>query len=148
MYLNPLFGEIWEVQFQPDSIGREFDAKGAVNCKLKRPAVILTVGAIPDIAQNRKNITGEDFCNIRLVVPFTGWQSYHDDLPWYVAIQSNSRNGLTKKSSANIYQARCCDLKRFDSAGCLGKLNKTDLQSIIDRFKICIGDGFIDLNEK
>jgi hypothetical protein len=144
MSFNPLFGEIWKVQFQPDSIGKEIDAQEATNCKPQRPAVILTIYPILDAAQNRIKITSSDFYNIRLVVPFTGWQPYHDELPWYVVIQQNSKNGLTKKSSANIYQARCCDLMRFEhNAGYLGKLNKTELQSIIDRFKICIGDGFV-----
>ncbi len=45
MYLNPLIGEIWRVQFQPDSICHEIDAPDAENIKFEpvRPAVVLSV---------------------------------------------------------------------------------------------------------
>ncbi len=59
-------------------------------------------------------------------------------------IQKTSKNNLTKKSSANILQSRCCDLSRFQrDRGLMGELNKTEIQEIIDNFKIIIGDEFV-----
>jgi mRNA-degrading endonuclease toxin of MazEF toxin-antitoxin module len=139
MYLNPLFGEIWYVKFQQDSICSEIDAITAIDAKNSRPAVVLSYTQ-EDKIKNRTETSGRDLTDIRFVVPFTGWKSYHDGLPFFVPVRKSSTNNLTKPSSALIMQSRCCDLSRFERR--IGNLNKTEIQMIIERIKICIGDSY------
>ena len=84
-------GEIWKVNFEP-TIGSEI--------KKKRPAIVLS-------------INGLTYLPVRLVVPLTEWNKKHIDNPWCIPIEPSIKNGLQKKSAADVLQMRCVSTERL-----------------------------------
>lgn len=82
--LDPIRGEIWQIKFDP--------AKGAEVRKL-RPAVVISIPAVGRLP-------------LRIVVPITGWQDRWSTVPWLVKVKPTQRNGLTKVSAADAFQAK------------------------------------------
>jgi len=112
---NPKRGEIWMVNFDPQ-FGDEIQKE--------RPAVVL-------------NLPVEQIFQLRLVVPFTGWQPSFFGRVTKVHVQPSTRNGLAKISAADLLQIRSVSTLRFRRK--LGDLEK----AILDRIASCVA-AFID----
>jgi len=84
-------GEIWEINLNP-TIGSEMQ-------KI-RPCIILNnnmVGKLP----------------LKIVAPITDFKEYYKDIPWMVKIEPNSKNGLKKISTIDLFQVRSLSEKRL-----------------------------------
>jgi mRNA interferase MazF len=84
-------GEIWLINLDP-TIGAEI--------RKTRPAVIVnddSLGKLP----------------LRIIVPITDLKERYDIAPWMIKIKKNTKNGLTKDSSADCFQVRSISQERF-----------------------------------
>jgi mRNA interferase MazF len=84
-------GEIYWVNLDP-TIGDEI--------KKRRPVIILNGG-------HGKHL------RLAIVVPVTAWSPYWDHNPFFVTLEPDSKNGLSKKSSVDCFQIRAISHKRF-----------------------------------
>ncbi len=112
--MKPSRGEVWEINFDP-SIGSEI--------KKNRPAVVISADAIGKLP-------------LRIVVPITEWKPRYAEFPWQVKIENNPGNGLSKVSSADAFQVKSIDEKRFTRR--IGSLSKSQLDEIAAAIAICI----------
>ena len=103
---NPRRGEVWGVNFNP-TIGSEIQ-------KI-RPAVVI-------------NSDGMRHLSIKLVVPITGWKGHFEGKIWYVRIEPDDTNGLTKNLTVDTMQIRGVDVERFGRKR--GRLNVTLMEEI------------------
>ncbi|MBS3771340.1 MAG: type II toxin-antitoxin system PemK/MazF family toxin [Bacteroidales bacterium] len=97
---------MWLINLDP-TIGAEI--------KKTRPAIIVnddSLGKLP----------------LKIIVPLTDWNQRYEVAPWMVKIEANSRNGLTKNSSADCFQIRSISEKRFVKR--LGNITKSELDEI------------------
>ena len=85
------FGEIYWVNLDP-TIGDEI--------KKRRPVIILNGGH-------------DKHLKLAIVVPVTAWSPYWDENPYFVTLEPNSKNGLSKKSSVDCFQIRAISHNRF-----------------------------------
>jgi len=83
--------EIWLINLDP-TIGAEI--------KKTCPAVIVSDNALGKLP-------------LKIIVPITDWKDKYDIAPWMVKIIPNTKNGLTKNSSADCFQVRSVSNKRF-----------------------------------
>ena len=84
-------GDVWLINLDP-TIGSEI--------KKIRPAIIVnddSFGKLP----------------LRVIVPITEWKDRYDIAPWMIKIEPNSKNGLSKESSADCFQVRSISQERF-----------------------------------
>jgi len=84
-------GEIWLINLDP-TVGAEI--------KKIRPAIIVSddsLGKMP----------------LKVIVPITDWKDRYEIAPWMIKIEPNSKNGLTKDSSADCFQVRSVSQERF-----------------------------------
>jgi len=105
--MNPLHGEIWEVNLDP-TIGDEMQKT--------RPAIVLSGSALMNYGT-------------RIVVPITGWKE--DAMRrrlWFVQIDADNLNGLSKPSAAACHHVRSVSTLRF--ARRVGRLNVEDLDEV------------------
>ena len=68
--------------------------------KKTRPAIIVndnSLGKLP----------------LKIIVPVTDWKERYEIAPWIIKIEPNSKNGLTKESSADCFQVRSVSQERF-----------------------------------
>jgi mRNA interferase MazF len=86
-----LRGDIWTVELDP-TIGDEI--------KKTRRCVIISADAIASL-------------KVKLVVPLKTWKPSHDNMFWHVPIEPTVRNGLQRKSSADLLQTRCVSINRL-----------------------------------
>ena len=84
-------GDIWFTSLDPTT-GDEI--------RKTRPVVVISADEI-------------DSLGIKLVVPIREWKPSHENMYWYVTIEPTLRNGLPKKSSADVLQTRCVSIKPF-----------------------------------
>lgn len=98
--------EIWLINLDP-TIGAEI--------KKTRPAVIVNDDALGKLP-------------LKIIVPLTDWKEKYDLAPWMIKIEPNSKNGLTKNSSADCFQIRSIAEQRFVKR--LGKISLTKLAAI------------------
>ena len=84
-------GEIYWVNLDP-TVGDEI--------KKKRPVIILNGGH-------------DKHLKLAIVVPVTAWSPYWDENPFFVTLEPNSKNGLSKKSSVDCFQIRAISHNRF-----------------------------------
>ena len=84
-------GAIWLVALDP--------TKGS-EIQKTRPAVIVSVREVAVLP-------------VLVIVPITGWQSKHDQIPWMVPLEANKKTGLDKPSSADALQVRCVSTTRL-----------------------------------
>lgn len=99
-------GEIWLVNLEP--------VIGAEMAKL-RPCLIVsddTIGKLP----------------LRTVVPITNWSESFRSIPWMVKLTPDSKNNLSKPSSADSFQVKNLSLERFDKK--LGEIDGDTLLKI------------------
>ena len=107
-------GEVWEVNLDP-TIGAE------INKTL--PCVIVSrdsIGRLP----------------LRIIGPLTNWRDEFTQAIWHVPVESNSANGLTKKSSADTFQVRSISEKRLVQR--LGKLSSEVMKKIGESLTISL----------
>lgn len=91
-------GEVWWVNLDP-TIGDEI--------KKKRRCIIISSDTVRGL-------------EVRLVVPITGWKPNYGVMIWCVPIDPSVKNGLTKKSVADVLQTKCVSIERFTTkAGCI-----------------------------
>jgi mRNA interferase MazF len=108
-------GDIWRIDFAP--------TRGAEIQKL-RPAVVVnpqSIGRLP----------------LHIVVPITDWKPAYGGFPWFVHLQPNTTNGLSKESGADAFQVKSLSNERFVER--LGRLNNTDLAEVVKAIALCIG---------
>lgn len=111
---NPARGEIWLVDFNP-TIGAEIQKQ--------RPALVVsstTIGILP----------------LRIVVPFTSWQSNFGNRHWMVRIVASKENGLTNDSAADCFQAKSVSTSRFIRR--MGVIPLSELDEIVKTIAIII----------
>lgn len=101
-------GEIWLINLDP-TIGAEINKT--------RPALIVnddSLGKLP----------------LKIIVPITDWKDRYEIAPWMIKVEPNSKNGLTKDSSADCFQVRSVSQERFVKK--LGNISGV----VMDRIKI------------
>lgn len=84
-------GEIWLINLDP-TIGAEI--------RKIRPAIIVnddSLGKLP----------------LKIIVPITDWKDRYEIASWMIKLEPNSKNGLTKDSSADCFQVRSVSQERF-----------------------------------
>ena len=111
----PRRGEVWIVSFDP-KVGDEISKT--------RPAIVVNVDEVGNLA-------------LRMVVPVTGWDNRYERFPWLVRIKAGRRNGLTKESVADAFQAKSLSLERFDR--CIGMVSAPAIEDIAAAIALCIG---------
>jgi len=84
-------GEVWLINLDP-TVGSEI--------KKTRPAVIVSDDALGKLP-------------LKVIVPITDWKERYSIAPWMVKIEPNTKNGLTKSSSADCFQVRSVSQERF-----------------------------------
>jgi mRNA interferase MazF len=84
-------GEIWQVNLDP-TIGSEM--------KKSRPCIILNNDMIGKLA-------------LKIIAPLTDFKEHYTLVPWMVTIEPNEHNGLSKKSSIDLFQVRSLSQKRL-----------------------------------
>ena len=100
--------DVWLISLDP-TIGAEI--------KKTRPAIIVnddSLGKLP----------------LKIIVPITDWKDKYEIAPWMIKIEPNSKNGLTKTSSADCFQVRSVSQDRFVRR--IGELS----DSIMDEIRI------------
>lgn len=110
----PVRGEIWLVQFNP-TVGSEIGKK--------RPAVVISsdsLGTLP----------------LKLVAPITGWNPRFASKLWHVPVDPTMQNGLSKKSSVDLFQVRSVSLRRFDSK--IGVLEADTVEQVVETLSIVV----------
>lgn len=100
-----LRGDIWVVKLDP-TIGSEI--------RKLRPAVIISSDGIQDLL-------------VKLIVPIRGWKPSDEKTYWCVPLEQSIRNGLVKKSTADVSQTRCVSVERLDT-----KIGVVSLEQIED----------------
>lgn len=102
--------EVWLINLDP-TIGAEI--------KKTRPAIIVndnSLGKLP----------------LKIILPITDLKDRYEIAPWMIKVEPNSKNGLTKNSSADCFQVRSVSQDRFTKR--LGKLS----DSIMDEIRIAL----------
>ena len=112
---KPVRGEIWLVEFEPQ-IGSEIQKT--------RPAIVIS-------------IEETKFLPTRTIVPIRNYKESQDGRFFYIVIEPNTRNGLSKKSMIDCIQVKSFDVKRFQKK--LGKLLEKELEEIVDTVSMTIG---------
>ena len=102
-------GDIWRINLDP-TVGTEI--------KKSRPCVVISSNSIGKLP-------------IKLVAPITGWNSKFDNAIWFVKIQPDSKNNLTKESAVDALQLRGVDIQRFIENQRLGYLSQDIMEEII-----------------
>ena len=65
---------------------------------------------------------------LKIIVPITDWKERYDIAPWMIKIEPNSKNGLTKESSADCFQVRSVSQERFIKK--LGRVSEMTMDDI------------------
>ena len=113
--INPKYGEIWDVDFDP--------TRGSEMSK-RRPAVVISideVGILP----------------MKLVAPITSKQVGRKALLWHVEAHPNADNGLATESTIDCLQLMRADLERFKSRR--GKVDQDTMTRIKAAVKLVVG---------
>ena len=111
---NPGRGEIWLVDFNP-TIGAEIQKQ--------RPALVVSstnIGVLP----------------LRIVVPFTSWQSNFGQRSWMVRVAASQGNGLANESAADCFQVKSVSTSRFIRR--MGVIPLSELDEIVKTIAIII----------
>lgn len=102
--------EVWLINLDP-TVGAEIQKT--------RPAIVVndnSLGKLP----------------LKIIVPITDWKERYEIAPWMIKIEPNSKNGLSKVSSADCFQVRSVSQDRFTKR--LGKLS----DAIMDDIRIAL----------
>jgi mRNA interferase MazF len=83
--------------------------------KKKRPVVVLNGG-------HRKHLM------LAIVVPITSWRPKLAENPFFVPLEPNPENRLTKKSLVDCFQLRAISHQRFSEKG--GRITESEMGAI------------------
>jgi len=111
----PQRGEVWLVSFDPQA--------GAEIAK-RQPAVVISLDSVGKLP-------------LRIVVPITEWSQHDARFPWMVNLKPTTTNGLSKKSTADAFQAKSVSLNRF--ANSIGRLPIEQVDEIAQTVAFCVG---------
>lgn len=112
---NPLRGEVWYVNFDPQ-VGAETQ-----KC---RPALVVSVNGVGKLP-------------LRIVVPITDWKAHYDQFPWFTKLEPRPSNGLSKASGADGFQTKSVSLNRFSHKS--GQVTAHELKAVVACVALCIG---------
>lgn len=84
-------GSLWQVNLDP-TIGSEI--------KKSRPCLILNSNKIGKLA-------------LKIIAPVTDFKKHYALVPWMVSIEPTKENGLTKKSTIDLFQIRSVAQQRL-----------------------------------
>ncbi len=112
---DPQRGEIWLVNFDP-TIGAEI--------KKLRPAIVVNTPAVGRLP-------------LRIVVPITDWKPHYAEFSWFVQLDPNAENGLSKESGADSFQVKSISVERFIQR--LGSVPEEYVAEIAAGIALCIG---------
>jgi len=84
-------GSIWQVNLDP-TIGSEI--------KKSRPCLILNSDKVGKLA-------------LKVIAPITDFKAHYAHVPWMVTIEASKENGLSKKSSIDLFQVRSLSQQRL-----------------------------------
>ena len=84
-------GEVWQINLDP-TIGSEM--------KKSRPCIILNNDMVGKLA-------------LKIIAPLTDFKEHYELVPWMVTLEPNAKNGLSKKSSIDLFQVRSLSQKRL-----------------------------------
>ena len=115
IYINPKYGEIWDVDFNP--------TRGSEMSKT-RPAVVISIDAVGALP-------------MKLVAPITSKQVGRKALLWHVGAQPSKENGLTTESTIDCLQLMRADIERFKSRR--GKVDEATMFRIKAAIKLVVG---------
>jgi len=107
-------GEIWRVSLDP-TVGAEM--------KKSRPCLILngnTIGKLP----------------LKLIAPLTDYKEIYLGAAWMVTIDPSPLNGLTKRSTIDLFQVRSVSQKRLIEK--IGVVDDTVLKACRDAIEVVI----------
>lgn len=84
-------GSIWQVNLDP-TIGSEI--------KKDRPCLILNSNKVGKLA-------------LKIIAPITDFKEHYTLVPWMVTIEPTKENGLSKKSTIDLFQVRSVSEQRL-----------------------------------
>jgi mRNA interferase MazF len=99
-------GEIWIINLDP-TIGAEI--------KKTRPVIVVSDNSLGKLP-------------LKIIVPITDWKDRYEVAPWMIKLNPNSKNGLTKVSSADCFQIRSVSEQRFVLK--LGQINDATMDEV------------------
>ncbi len=99
-------GEIYWVNLDP-TIGDEI--------KKRRPVIVINGGH-------------DKHLKLAIAVPVTAWNPYWEENPFFVSLETNSKNGLEKKSVVDCFQIRAISHKRFTEK--IGNISEFEIDLI------------------
>ncbi len=97
-------GSIWQVNLDP-TMGSEI--------RKSRPCIILNNDKIGKLA-------------LKVIAPITDFKEHYALVPWMVNIEPTEGNGLSKKSTIDLFQVRSVSEQRLHHK--IGKISKDTLQ--------------------
>ena len=74
---------------------------------------------------------------LRIVVPITDWKPHYASLPWFVWLQANTTNGLSKDSGADAFQTKSVSLNRFSRR--MGDATPAEVDLVAAAIALCVG---------
>jgi mRNA interferase MazF len=110
-----LKGEVWLINLDP-TLGAEIQKT--------RPAVIVSEDAMGILP-------------LRVIVPLTDWKTRYEIAPWFVRVDPDAINGLSKPSAADAFQIRSVAQVRFVRR--MGKVSNSHLEAILIAIQMVIG---------
>ena len=114
---RPNRGEIWLARLDP-SVGAEMGKT--------RPVLVVsqpTAGRLPLV----------------IVVPVTDWKPAYAPLKWFIPLQPEPQNGLTKPSGADAFQVKSVSLLRLRTR--LGQVADDQVETAAMAVAWCVGYG-------
>jgi mRNA interferase MazF len=115
--INPKRGEIWMVNFEPQT-GSEI--------RKARPAIVISANEHARMP-------------LRIIVPFTDWKEAYAHHYTKVHFSATTVNGLTKESAADAFQIKCFAVERFMQRSPIGRLTIQELADVCIAIRIATG---------
>lgn len=113
--INPKRGEVWLVNFDPQT-GAEI--------RKARPAVVISANEHARMP-------------LRIIVPFTDWKENYAQHYTKVYFAVSASNGLTKESAVDAFQIKSFSVERFMKP--LGRLTVQELEDVCISIRIATG---------
>jgi mRNA interferase MazF len=101
-----------------------FDPSVGAEMRKIRPAAVMSVDRVARLP-------------LRIVVPLTDWKSQYSRYPWFVRINPDPSNGLTKDSGADAFQVKSVSESRFVQR--LGSLGSQEIDAIAAAIALVVG---------
>lgn len=115
--INPKRGEIWLVNFEPQT-GAEI--------RKSRPALVVSANEHARMP-------------LRIIVPFTDWKEEYNKHFTKVHFSPTALNGLSKESAVDAFQIKSFSVERFRGTAPLGRLTVPELEDVCIAIRIATG---------